>query len=282
MKYSAARWLVIALAVGVAACGKTDDTPPGVQPPAASAPAAPPVKAMNLSGTDGNDQLVGGEGADHLTGGPGADVLDGRGGYDYARYDNATVGVVASLTDPKTNTGDAAGDTYVSIDALVGSAFDDQLTGSGGLNDMHGFAGNDLIWGLEGGDGIGGEEGDDTLDGGSGGDTLDGGPGNDTYVLRASEAEGDIIVQFDGAGPDKGDSIVFVGYGAKATLTKATVGNTWQVKSADGMIAESFEIKAGGDALDANDYRFVNSFTMGGAATQPVDVKPATTPASPT
>jgi len=115
-----------------------------------------------LQGGTDNDWLNGGVGADQLNGGTGADTLLGGDGYDTARYDGAAAGVIADLVSPSANTGEAQGDTFSSIEALVGSNFADTLRGDGGFNELHGFAG------------------DDTLEGRAGGDLLNGGDGSDT------------------------------------------------------------------------------------------------------
>src|SRR5262249_20043369 len=102
-----------------------------------------------LIGDDGNNVLMGSFGNDRLIGGAGADVLNGGYFYsgditdwyegtpldtldpsDVASYETATSGVIASLSNPANNTGDAAGDTYFFIDGLAGSAFDDSLVGT--------------------------------------------------------------------------------------------------------------------------------------------------------
>ena len=71
--------------------------------------------------------------------------------FDVASYETATSGVVASLANPALNTGDAAGDTYVLIEALLGSAFDDVLESDNSGMLLQGGAGNDtLIGGLIG------------------------------------------------------------------------------------------------------------------------------------
>jgi serralysin len=211
-------------------------------------------KAMTLTGTPGHDRLVGKGGADHLTGGPGADVLDGASGFDYARYDSATEGVVARLSDSAGNIGDAAGDVYISIEGMAGSPFDDTVQGDDGVNDMHGLAGNDIVYGLGGDDSVVGEEGDDLIDGGPGKDNYVGGPGSDTFIFHAGEASGDSIEDFEGAGVSGGDTIQLIGYGAGATFTK-TDPDTWVVTSADGKISDTITIK-GGDAIAAGDYNF--------------------------
>lgn len=251
--------IVVAAVAALSACGESGTTPTqpaATEPTAVEAPSAPdPNAPVTLTGTAGPDELVGGGGADHLTGGPGADKLDGASGFDYARYDTATAGIVASLADLAANEGDAAGDTYISMEGLVGSPFDDTLTGDKGVNDMTGLAGNDVMAGLGDNDSISGSEGDDTLDGGLGADMLVGGPGNDTFVFKAGEANGDTIEAFERAGAGAGDKILLIGYGAGATFTKAA-GATWQIKSADGKTSEDIEIRSGGDAIDATDYKF--------------------------
>jgi serralysin len=133
-----------------------------------------------LKGGAGNDALFGGDGIDWIDGGAGPDAIDGGAGFDYAFYLSATAGVTASLANPGINAGDAAGDTYVAIEALFGSTFGDILIGD---------SGNNHLWGLDG---------DDTLDGGAGDDYLLGGNGNDTFVYSTGR---DTITDFvTGAG----------------------------------------------------------------------------------
>ena len=85
----------------------------------------------------------------------------GGGGFDYADYFNATSGITVDLGNASNNTDEAAGDTFVSIEGIRGSAFDDTLRGDNILNG--GNAVNQLIGGL----------GADTLDGGGGFDYAD-------------------------------------------------------------------------------------------------------------
>ena len=97
------------------------------------------VNIENVWGNAGNDSIRGGdevnefygyEGDDTLERG-GADPLDGEEGTDTGSYGEALAGVVASLAAPATNTGDAAGDTYASIEGLRESAFADRSPARG-------------------------------------------------------------------------------------------------------------------------------------------------------
>ncbi|MCI4661578.1 MAG: hypothetical protein MRY63_07130 [Neomegalonema sp.] len=106
-------------------------------------------------------------------GGAGADYLNGGEGFDIASYEDAADGVVADLSRQLANTGDAAGDTFYTIEGLAGSSFDDQLYGDDKDN---------LLSGDDGDDTLSGEEGDDTLLGGRGDDTLLGGDGDDVFI----------------------------------------------------------------------------------------------------
>lgn len=133
----------------------------------------------NLWGLAGNDRIYGGAGYDVLIGDAGADYLDGGEGTDLADYETAKSAVVASLADPSRNTGDAAGDVYVSIEDLAGSAYDDVLYGDAQGNGINAWPGNDTVYGGDGNDGLDGAEGDDLLYGEGGWDLLVGGAGRD-------------------------------------------------------------------------------------------------------
>lgn len=146
----------------------------------------------SLYGGNGNDHLYGNGNDDLLIGGAGADLLNGGDGFDTASYVSATKGVVADMLNPANNTNDAKGDAYVSIESLVGSAHDDQLTGTDAVRTIYGGGGNDVIYAgssdnfLYGGDGndqISAGAGIDYLYGGLGNDVLTGGSGQDFFVF---------------------------------------------------------------------------------------------------
>jgi Ca2+-binding RTX toxin-like protein len=157
-----------------------------------------------LYGRLGDDTLQGSNGNDILFGGEGADALQGGYGADTASYASAATGVIASLANSAINTGDAAGDTYTSIERLIGSGFDDALNGTNGVNRISGAAGNDAIKGYGGNDTLYGDAGDDTLIGGVGADELFGGAGSDTAsYLGATEG---VIASLANSAINSGDA----------------------------------------------------------------------------
>jgi hypothetical protein len=107
---------------------------------------------QHISGGRFGDTLIGRDGQDTLEGRRGADDLIGGVGVDTASYLHAAARVKVSLANPAINTGEAAGDTYVSIQNLIGSRFADELTGDGATNRLTGAAGADLLTGGPGGD----------------------------------------------------------------------------------------------------------------------------------
>ncbi len=132
---------------------------------------------INVYLRSGTDQLYGGAGNDTLDGGGGGDRLDGEEGFDAAAYTSAQAGLHVYLLNPAANTGDAQGDTFFNIEAVIGSAFADTIGGDKANNSLFGEAGNDVLHG---------EGGDDLLVGGAGSDRLIGGAGLDLAVYSDS------------------------------------------------------------------------------------------------
>jgi serralysin len=138
-----------------------------------------------LYGLDGNDKLYGSDGNDILTGGTGQDGMSGGAGSDYASYATAKAGVVADLLTTSLNRGDAYGDTYSSIENILGGSYADNLRGNNSANTLQGRAGNDKLYGRSGNDVLYGHEGNDLLVGGYGKDVLLGGAGADVFDFNA-------------------------------------------------------------------------------------------------
>jgi len=105
------------------------------------------IGIRSLTGSNFNDTLIGDKQNNHLRGHAGADVLDGGAGNDWADYTGSAIGLTANLANSSQNTGDALGDTYISIERLRGSSFNDTLVGNAGVNFLEGRDGADTLIG---------------------------------------------------------------------------------------------------------------------------------------
>ncbi len=110
-----------------------------------------------LDGGTGNDRLLGGDGDDELNGGAGADKLDGGNGIDWIFYSSAYwgdvgTGVTVNLATGLGSGGNAQGDTYFSIENVLGSAYSDIIIGNAANNILNGGGGNDTLVGGGGAD----------------------------------------------------------------------------------------------------------------------------------
>ena len=144
--------------------------------------------SVSVDGGAGDDTIEGGDGQGRWLADvngvynyvAGADTINGGAGADTVSYASASstagtagvTGVTVNLaTTVSQDTVNAGPDVLVSIENIIGSAFDDTLTGNTGANAMSGGAGNDTI---------NGDAGNDTIDGGTGDDVLNGGAGTNT------------------------------------------------------------------------------------------------------
>ena len=160
-----------------------------------------------IYGYGGNDSIHGLGGDDYIVGGTGADALNGGTGSDTASYFTSAAGIVASLTAGEGAGGDAEGDTYASIENLVGSDYADALAGNDGFNSLSGLDGDDFLDGRDGDDDLWGGSGNDTLKGGGGADALKGGVGIDTASYYESPEGVTAALGIGGAGGDaEGDT----------------------------------------------------------------------------
>ena len=219
-----------------------------------------------LEGMSDNDELYGGEGNDLLNGGDGADILDGGSGTDTASYQgDASSGITASLQTGFVGiNGQAEGDTYFSIENLIGGQGNDFLFGDEnplGTNVLSGGKGQDQLNGLAGNDILLGGENDDTLLGGEGADFLDGGEhesygdtasyvGDEVGVIaslespsfigKGGQAEGDTYVNIENLTGGSGDD----------QLTGSSFNNILKGEEGEDTLIGG----AGADVLDGGDH----------------------------
>lgn len=146
-----------------------------------------------IFGRRGDDRLEGGIGDDVLFGGVGRDVLLGGTHRDRAQYSESLTAVVLDLMNVARNSGEAAGDSYVSIEDLAGSEYGDDISGDVLANRLFGRGGDDVLTGRGGDDYLNGGGGRDVLLGGAGDDVLRGGASQDTFVF---DGGADVVEDF--------------------------------------------------------------------------------------
>jgi Ca2+-binding RTX toxin-like protein len=98
----------------------------------------------NLRGSGFADILVGDTGSNVLEGGAGADTFYGGAGLDTVSYAHSAAGVRVSLSSGSYGN-DAWGDTFNSIENLIGSDHDDVLRAGPVASTLSGGAGNDIL-----------------------------------------------------------------------------------------------------------------------------------------
>lgn len=187
-----------------------------------------------LFGMDGNDILYGRAGEDVLAGGGGADYLNGGAGTDTVDYSGSGAAITVDVINDIGIGGDAEGDTFNSIENVIGSDFDDNLRANNGPNTVDGGAGDDIISTGAGTDTLIGGAGADSLDGGNNIDTADysGSSGGVAVSLAlgaglGGDATGDTLTNIenligsdytDALTGDAGDNVVDGGAGVDALL----------------------------------------------------------------
>ena len=173
-----------------------------------------------IFGQNGDDSLFGGAGNDFFFGSDGGDAIDGGADFDTVSYLASSSGVTVNLVSGGTD-GDADGDSYVSIERVFGTRFDDSITGSDG---------NDVLLGNGGSDYLTGGAGQDTLLGGAGSDsfgydtTSDGNDfindffGGETIFILGGDTAFDTFAELQAVASDAGGNVIF-NFGGGNTLT---------------------------------------------------------------
>lgn len=193
------------------------------------------LKGRTTTGTASAEKFYGSGGNDIIEGRTGGDYIDGGTAFDFASYEtsNGSVSVVLARTGfaGSAQLAHAAGDTLVSIEGLIGSAYGDTLVGNDANNELLGNGGNDLLTGMGGADNIKGGTGSDKIWGGTGRDVLAGETGSDTFVFALGDSNGtynqrDVINGFQkdfnlGTLVVQGDTIDLSGIDADTRTTSA-------------------------------------------------------------
>jgi Ca2+-binding RTX toxin-like protein len=131
-----------------------------------------------FDGSNGVDHLRGDAGENYFRPSGSGDTVNGGTGFDHISFTLYSGPVVADIASGSAS---IASQTVVfsGIEALRGTAADDQLSGDAARNWLNGATGRDVLNGRDGADHLLGEDGNDVLTGGNGNDLLDGGAGAD-------------------------------------------------------------------------------------------------------
>ncbi len=183
-----------------------------------------------LSGSAGNDIIRAGGGADVISSSAGDDVYDGGSGYDYVFFSDSKRGISIDLmiSGPQ-DTGEGL-DTFIDIESIGGTRYDDVLRGDNGYNDLQGYGGADIIDGRGGDDNLSGHDGDDIVRGGDGNDLMSGGAGNDQLFGE----NGDDTIVVSGGAEAVGSDLIDGGAGFDTLWFSFDTGVTVDLGRTDG------------------------------------------------
>jgi Ca2+-binding RTX toxin-like protein len=211
-----------------------------------------------LRGDWGDDMLQGGAGADYLWGNFGSDTLYGGadddildGGDDGTDTMSGGTGNDIYYADAGDVLSEAAGEGYDVVYAYSSFTLTDNIEVLSLVDGVHG-TGNAQA------NTIFGNQFDNILNGAGGSDVLSGLGGNDTFVLKAGEAHGDTVYEFNGNGAGVGDVLQFDGYGtiAQGATFRQLTATVWEIGSADGTVRDLITL-VGSPTIDASDFVFV-------------------------
>lgn len=203
-----------------------------------------------LIGDGGSNLLFGGNGNDTIAGAAGGDAMDGGTGTNTVSYFNSATGVLVNLATGSGLYGDAAGDSFINFQNLIGSGFNDTLFGNAGANFISGGAGVE------------------TVIGGGGGDNMVGGGNNDMLNYYTSSAGVSVsLATGTGAGGDAaGDTFSGFGQLAGSALADNLLGDG-AANFINGLDGNDNITGAGGNdylvGSNGNDFFFYNALGFG-------------------
>jgi Ca2+-binding RTX toxin-like protein len=141
------------------------------------------ISIEEIGGSSFDDTLTGDTSDNFIRGQTGNDTIDGGAGFDWIDYRRATGSVTVSLATGQSSGADG-NDSFINVEAIGGSSFNDILIGNAENNTLRG------------------REGDDTLDGGVGSDVAD-----------YRNATGSVTVNLDtglSSGADGNDTLISI------------------------------------------------------------------------
>jgi serralysin len=162
------------------------------------------VSIENITGGFGDDYFAGnsadntfrgGAGDDYFVASNGYDTYYGNSGYDMVDYSKTGTGLTIRPTGFGYSTviaGGTAYDALYSIENIIGTRFNDEISGDKANNYFLGMRGDDQLSGGAGGD---------VLNGGANNDTLTGGRDADIFEFKGSFGD-DTVTDFDAHGDD--------------------------------------------------------------------------------
>lgn len=218
-------------------------------------PFADPLKTPELHpGWDVFDGWTkGGPGDDVLWATDGGDAFEGGAGTDTVNYSNSDDpdGVFVNLERGIGNNGHAQGDSYSSIENVVGSKYGDQITGSGADNYISAGSGDDAIILTDGSDTVDGGSGIDTLIGRTDGIGIDLEAGIGTSGIafgdRYVSIENVLLIGDDSTVVGDGGNNWIAGSGANFTVSAGDGNDLISVAARGGSVD-------GGNGIDTLDY----------------------------
>ncbi|KOY01458.1 beta strand repeat-containing protein [Pseudomonas nunensis] len=255
------------------------------------------------TGNASDNIITGGSGNDTLQGGGGADQFIGGAGIDTVAYDDSAVAVSINL-QTGVNSGIAAGDTYVGIEALRGTTLNDIFVGGSTAMAINGALGQDLVsyaqstsavtidlktnvnagdatgdtftgveifQGSEFADTLSGSTGSDIFIGGAGADLIDGREGVDSawYINSAAAVNINLQTGVNLGSDAQGDVLLnierVVGSHFDDTLTGDAAANTFEGGLGNDLIYGG----DGGDTLYGGLVTQIGPFTLDGVANGP-------------